>query len=88
MTRTIWKFPLTGVAEQTIQMPQGAEILTVQTQGADICAWAMVDPLAKKTPRTLVICGTGLVAPTGALKYIATVQMMSGMFVWHIFEKL
>ena len=40
---TIWKYPLETVTNQTVRMPLGSKILTVQVQHAYPCLWAVVD---------------------------------------------
>jgi hypothetical protein len=80
---TIWKFqvPVTDIV--SVQMPAGAEILTVQVQDG-ACVWAMVDTDAKKVTRTFRWRGTGHVAG-GVGIYVGTVQLMSGELVFHLF---
>lgn len=68
--RVIWKFPLLVTDHQSIPMPEGAEILCVQTQSlgrslatqdeAQVFLWALVDPTAEKKPRHIFIHGTGM----------------------------
>lgn len=41
---TIWKYPLYVQDVQTVEMPDEADILTVQVQGDVPCLWAMVNP--------------------------------------------
>lgn len=90
MSAVIWKFPLEfTVHPQVIAMPEGARILTVQMQRAVPCLWAMVDPIARRTSRHILIVGTGAeiaehLAPV--YRYIGTFQMVDGAFVWHVFE--
>ncbi len=83
MTKTIWKFPLTpstddrGLCE--IEMPSGAEVLTVSNQTGEPCLWALVqldvdgDPLPKQK-HVFRVVGTGWKAPDGltAERYIGT----------------
>lgn len=40
--KTIWKFELKVGDKQTVEMPEGAEILTAQFQGDTLCLWALV----------------------------------------------
>lgn len=82
--KTIWKFTATEI----VDMPEGAEILTVQMQGEDICLWAKVDPTTGSwTKRRFLCLGTGHEIPDENLKYIGTIQTVD-RFVWHIFERL
>lgn len=90
MNTTIWKFELDTVGK--VEMPIGAEPLTVQMQNDKPCLWAMVDPEAAKETRQFNIFGTGHKLPVGnlltKLKYIATFQMYGGTLVFHVFEEI
>lgn len=91
--RAIYKYtiepPRTGRVA-TVRMKQGAEILTVQTQGRNvICLWAIIDTEAAEVPRKIDIMGTGWdFEPKG--KYLGTVQVDEGPFygnlVFHLFD--
>ena len=91
MTKTIWKFPLETVAVQTLLMPRGAEILTVQVQRGAPSLWAMVDPVAHPTARRFTVYGTGHNMPKLEMgterTYIGTYQLNDGNLVFHIFEE-
>lgn len=88
MKKTIWKYQL--VAESVkIEMPIGAEILTVQIQDGIACLWALVDPNADKEERIIEVFGTGHPVPYDmgvSRKYIATFQLNGGTLVYHAFE--
>lgn len=83
---TIHKYPLSPVSTQTIELPAGATILTVQMQRNTPTLWALVDPAAAKVHRTFAIYGTGYSIEGEPGAYIGTVQDEAG-FVWHVFEK-
>jgi hypothetical protein len=90
--RTIYKYPLKQLTdEQTIELPVGAEILTVQPQGEDddvmLWLWALIDPAAETTKeRTIAIHATGHHVKQEILWHINTFQLMGGAFVFHAFE--
>lgn len=85
--RTIWKFPFENMGMFGLDMPKGAEILTVQVQGGIPCIWEMVDPGQEKKKRTIVIHGTGHpIQQAEEKKYIGTYQEMQGELIWHVFE--
>lgn len=70
-----------------IDMPIGSEILTAQVQKEDPVLWALVDPNAPVVKRRIYIVTTGQdkgVAEPG--KYIATIQIMRGNIVIHLFD--
>lgn len=86
--KTIYKYNLElGDDTQSLSLPKGAKILTVQIQGNYLCLWALVDKEAEEyESRTILICDTCHDAgECTAEHYIATVQV--GIFVWHIFER-
>lgn len=84
----IWKYTFEGGAAQTFEMPEGATILSVQTQHDEVCLWAMVDPDSRRETRTFELIGTGNPVtniPKGMRRtYRGTAQV--GGFVWHVFE--
>ena len=85
----IWKFNLNILAtSQTIRMPIGAEILTVQIQDGKPCLWAEVDGDGKvlTEPRFIQVYETGqaMIGMSWDRKYIATIQI--GQTVYHVFE--
>jgi len=87
---TIHKYPLEVTDTQFIELPLGAEILTVQTQDDQLYLWAMVNtwPDILKKHRCIEIIGTGNPVPTGNLRYISTIQMMGGGLIFHVFENI
>jgi len=85
--KTIWKFPLVGRSlEETIAMPEGAEILCVQVQDRTPTLWASVDPSRKLTARSIYVVATGdEELPLDDWHYIGTYQMASGALIYHVF---
>lgn len=65
--KTIWKFPLDAADSQTIQMPEGAKILTVQVQDQAPSLWqdrtpflwALIDDANPLEARKIFIATTG-----------------------------
>lgn len=93
MSKTIWKFTLTG-PRTVVSMPIGAKILATQVQhegspkGHAPQIWAMCDPAETQfEDRKFVIVGTGHQTDMTVDEYVGTVQMPSGL-VWHVFEDL
>ena len=71
----------------SINVPEGAEILSVQTQNNVPCIWMLINP--KETMfdiRTFFMVGTGNCFNQEG-KYVGTVQLDGGSSVMHIFEK-
>lgn len=84
----IWKFGLIVTDYQEVTMPQGAQLLCVQTQGDQPQLWALVDETSLSyCRRTVAMYGTGNPLPSGDLgKYIGTFQMHGGALVFHAFD--
>ena len=90
MNKQIWKYTL-DVYDSAIEMPIGAEVLTVQSQNNIPCLWALVNPLAEKEKRYFEVFGTGhnVYCDMGIERmYIGTFQIDSGSLVFHLFERL
>lgn len=87
--KTIFKYPIEVTDRQIVRMPRGAQILSVQYQGKQLCIWAQVDDQEPLVDRVVLVCGTGHPmpeAPVGVfLHHIGTVQ--DGPYVWHVFER-
>lgn len=86
--KTIHKFELLLQEKNTVKMPAGGQILSVQSQRDGIKIWALVNTSAPMETRLFEIIGTGqsIQDLTSMLKriYIGTAQM--GPMVWHVFE--
>ena len=91
MVKSIFKFNLETTDSQTVLMPKGAEILTIQNQHEDAELWALVDSNAPLEERIIEIFGTGhpVHCDMGVeRKYIATYQLSGGNYIFHAFERL
>ena len=94
MKKTIWKYQLETIDNQSIEIPINAKILTVQMQENIPCLWALVDPSAGKEIRHVEIFGTGHPISydhPGERNYIGSYQLISldgECLVFHVFEKL
>ena len=81
----IFKYPLKREMEQTVLLPESAEILDIQLQNGQYQLWALLEPTDIMRVRTIRMFGTGFEVEEGFPgQYIATTQ--EGMFVWHWFE--
>ena len=84
--KTIWKYDV-GADIFSLEMPKGAQILTIQMQGDSPQLWAMVDPKVEHELRRFVTYGTGHPIPNSDdLTYISTIQGYNGALVFHLFE--
>ena len=86
MTKKIYKYQLEIQAHQRIEMPDGAEILSVQVQGSTICIWAIIEEGQPLGERIFRIFGTGHDLPRDihGFAFVGTVQ--TGPLVWHVFH--
>lgn len=83
--KAIWKYKIEITDKQTIEIPEGYEILTVQKQRDDVCLWAIVEKEKDCVPVEIYIYGTGHNIPDGHGKYIGTIQLHGGSLVFHTF---
>lgn len=88
---TIWKAVLQIADDQEIEVPSGAEFLTVREQHEAPCLWFRCSPTAPRTvKRRIRLCGTG--HPTAPMAhnstYLGTVSLSGGSLIFHAFEML
>jgi hypothetical protein len=86
MKKQIWKFNFPIKDDFQIEMPKGANILTVQNQHERGTLWAICDTEAEKEIRNFSITGTGHPIDPVNKDYIGTFQTSNGSLVWHLFE--
>jgi hypothetical protein len=85
--KTIHKFSISIVDEQTVQMPVGALILSIQVQRGQPCVWAMVDTDQSTHARKFYLVGTGHPCEhVNGCKYVGTFQTQEGGLVFHLFD--
>lgn len=85
--KQIWKFKIDP--QHAIEMPIGAEILNVQYQHDTALLWAIVDPGETRTEaRHIEMFAAGRSMPPARRKYIGTIQIEGGRFVFHVFERV
>jgi len=87
MSYAVYKYPIQAGDHIDVEIPKGAEILTVQTQNDQPCIWALVDERAPTERRMFRLAGTGHpIDNPNSLKYIGTFQLHEGSLVFHLFE--
>lgn len=86
--KKIFKYPIDLIDKQTIFMPKGAVILTVQIQMNRACIWSMVEPDKPNEKRVIRVIGTGHEIQDRNLKYIGTIQQFDGELILHVFEAI
>jgi hypothetical protein len=86
--KVVHKYPLTEESQQSIEMPDGAEILTARIQDGALCIWALVDPEQPIVKRLFTIAPTGQEVVGIFHKYIGQIVHHGpwGELVGHLFE--
>ena len=84
MTLKIFKYYLQLTDTQTLQMPEGFEVLNVSNEGGRIVFWAEADEEAELLGIDFYVVGTGNELEHPLRVYMGTVQMNG--FVWHVYE--
>ena len=85
--KTIWKFELTPNRIQSVPLPTGAQILTVQTKGDNApLLWALVDPEMPTQDRYLGIYTTNTAVPDDPGQYVGSFLLYEGSLEFHLFE--
>lgn len=82
----IWKYTVQG-PRVTVEMPEGAQILSLQVQDNQPQIWALVDPSKPTVKRYFCAYPTGAAFDATALTYIGTFLINGGTLVFHIFEQ-
>lgn len=81
----IWKYVLELAAEQWVNVPKDAAVLSLGVQREEIVVWVECDPTSEKELRKFYIAGTGSAPPDSDVgRFVGTVQIQS--FVAHVFE--
>lgn len=87
----IYKYILNVADIQTIVVPKGSTLLTVQKQQARMAVWYLIDTEELLTDVwTFFVCGTGNPVEDHRVckkNYISTVQLYDGDLVYHIFAE-
>jgi hypothetical protein len=82
--KTVWKYELSPETE--VELPEGAKVLTVQTQDGKPFLWAEVDPDRPTVGRSFVAYGTGHPMPDNPGTYVGTFRLPDFGFVFHVYE--
>ena len=83
--KTIWKFPFKLADVVNIEMPAGAEVVSIQMQGKTPCVWAIVNPDSPLVTKSFAVVGTGHTIPSYVDDYSHKETLIDGDSVWHIF---
>lgn len=83
--KTIFKYPVELTDYFQIQMPDCAEVLSVQVQNGRPYIWALVEMDYAPRNYNFRLAGTGHPIEEDNLKFIGTFQIASGTLVFHLF---
>lgn len=85
--RVIFKFPLLTGSYLSLQMPKGAKVLCIQTQGRhNVCIWAECDSTQGMEERKFFLYATGEPMSELSQTYVGTFQLDEGGLVFHVYE--
>jgi len=89
MIKTVWKYKIPIADEFEIEMPAFSKILSFQSQGNDLCLWALVFPELEKIKEKFILRGTGhLIDCDLDLDYIGSVQIkVYETLIFHLFKE-
>ena len=84
---TIHKYSLNTDQTQKVEMPRGAQLLSVQAQDEKVMVWARVDTIYTNVQRIFHVALTGSDISSRLMgKHIGTVLLSGGGFVVHVFD--
>lgn len=86
--QNVFKYTIPVEDYFSLDLPEGAKILTVQEQHGGAQIWVLVNPNNPSEPRNFRLAGTGhsIKESLGTLDYIGTFQLADGSFIGHLFE--
>ncbi len=86
--KTIRRYYLQPNKNQSIHLPEGSRILSVQAKEDENqpILWALVDPEKKDEERYLSLYATGTELPDDPGSYLGSFQLFEGSLEFHAFE--
>lgn len=85
--QVVFKYVLPLRHASLVEMPLGADILSIQDQRGDLTLWALVNSNEQQTVvREFTVVGTGHLFKAHGHRHVASVQQ--GAYVWHVFERI
>lgn len=85
--KSVYKYPVSSDDYFQLDMPYGAEILSVQVQQGNPYIWALVDKKEDlMVTRKFRLARTGHPISETNLSFIGTFQLDDGYLVFHLFE--
>ena len=84
--KTIYKYEIPFDDEFKVNLPTGAEIVSVQSQHNTPHMWCIVETTAPTRPTSFILHGTGHPMNGHEGKHLASFQINNGSLVFHLFE--
>lgn len=86
--QSVYKYTIPLEDYFSLDLPEGAKILTVREQGGEPQLWALVKQGGRNEKRNFRLAGTGhpIKERPEKLSYIGTFQLAGGSFIGHVFE--
>lgn len=84
--KVIWKYELKVTGKRILDLPKGAEILTLQEQYGVPCLWVLCDNSQRTEERIFQTLQTGVFIDVIIGTHIGTFQLQNGNYVGHVFE--
>jgi hypothetical protein len=88
--QVIYKYKFNVEDEIELELPVGAQFLTVQAQSeVDVCMWFQItmDTILSEKRKFYIIATGQPFNPTRA-QYMGTFQLLTGAFVGHLYERI
>lgn len=86
--KTIWKYELSPNGHQSIPIPFGGEVLTVQAGNKNApLLWVLVDPDMPPRERFFGIYTTNTALPDDPGRYVGSFLLYEGTLEFHVFEE-
>ncbi len=85
--RTVWKIPLEIEGDNSVTLPEGVNVVHIDTQGDDIMMWVLVEPVRVSREYRFFVVATGGEVPRNT-QHVGTVLTNLGKSVWHVFAEM
>ena len=86
--KVIYNYPVEVQSEFSLDIPENAEVLCVQTQHDNPYIWVLLDTSDDSIERNFSVVPTGqeILWTDKQARYIGTFQLSDGFFIGHLFE--
>lgn len=91
--KTVWKYPIKMSDWFDVEMPCGAEVVSVGVQNGQPVMWAIVDDSKERVNVRFRLAGTGhplqdVEEHKAVFRFVGTVQLAGGNLVFHLFQEM